>query len=161
MYAQAMAQAYPGRKRPEDPDSILSDRTKGGLYSHIGLNLRLSRCHFLPSSYIATTPHRNRRAHAGLQLYGVGRRLCLTSRANLALIPAESLAGDSIALLRGASFPYVLRRTSNGMDHVLIGESFIPTWLGPTPIEHLSHGVAEELFRTAGNIDLRTWIRVC
>ncbi|KAF2833466.1 hypothetical protein CC86DRAFT_400085 [Ophiobolus disseminans] len=143
------------------PDAFLDDPATGGMYRHMGLNPRLSRCHLLPPSYLTASAHPNHRIHAGLQAYGVGRRLCATARGFLALVPAEACAGDSIALVNGASFPYVLRRSLGSADHVLIGEAFVPTWLGPTPIGPFENGVAEEMMRKACNTSMNSWIRIC
>ena len=153
--------AQPGGKKNVGPDAFLDDPMTAGIYRHLGLNPRLSRCYLLPSSYSAASPHPNYRVHAGLQKYGVGRRLCATSRGFLALIPAEARTGDPIALVNGASFPYVLRRSTGDADHVLVGEAFVPTWLGPVPIGPFENGVAEGMMRVACNASMNSWIRVC
>jgi hypothetical protein len=154
-------QTYQDRKKPGDIDVFLDDPVHGGMYRHMQLNPRLSRCHLLPLSYAATSPHPNHRVHAGLQAYGVGRRLCVTSKGFLALIPAEARTGDWIALLKGASFPYVLRGSRGDAHVVLVGEAFIPTWLRPITVGGQSKGAAEELMKRVSNADLRSWIRVC
>lgn len=107
------------------------------LYSataHYHLNFKLVRCYLLPSAS-TTTPshldvrlHPNRRIHAGLLSNGPGRRLAITSRGYIALVPAETEAGDSIALFQGASFPYVLRKYGGKKRHVLVGEAFMPVF---------------------------------
>jgi hypothetical protein len=109
----------------------------------------------------ATSIHPNHIAQAGLQAYGVGRRLCVTSKGFLALIPAEARIGNWIALLKGASFPYVLRGSRGDAHLVLVGEAFIPTWLGPVTVGHQIKGAAEELMKRESNANLSSWIRVC
>ncbi|EPE33296.1 Heterokaryon incompatibility protein, putative [Glarea lozoyensis ATCC 20868] len=106
----------------DGPDAYLFDSAINP-FGHLGLNPRLTRSYLLPPSHAMATPHPNHRVHAGLKMYGVGRRFCLTQRGYLALIPAEVRVGDGIALFKGATFPYVLRR--EGQANVLVGEAFV------------------------------------
>jgi hypothetical protein len=134
----------------DGPDIALNNRSINPYY-RVGLNPKLSRCYLLPPSYVDASPHPNHRIHAGIQLYGVGRRLCTTSRGQLALIPAEAQVGDSIAIFVGASFPYVLRKSGHETEHVLVGEAFVTTWVAPQRYGPLWDGYAEDLLRRGGH----------
>jgi hypothetical protein len=141
------------------PDIALNNISRNP-YIRVGLNPKLARCHLLPPSYIDARPHPNQRIHAGLQLYGFGRRLCTTSRGQLALIPAEARVGDSIAVFVGASFPYVLHSSGPVPNQVLVGEAFIPTWVAPQRHVPLWDGFAEDLFKKAGHTGFDEWIHI-
>ncbi|KAF2266544.1 hypothetical protein CC78DRAFT_149911 [Lojkania enalia] len=113
-----------------DAERDLMFRTKSQI------NLRLSFCHLLPSS-ASLRLHPNHRIHAGLRLNGPGRRLCITKRGFIALVPANSVVGDSLAVLQGASFAYVLRKQDGGEEgNLLVGEAFVPRW---------AYGMGEDL----------------
>ncbi|EON69072.1 hypothetical protein W97_08385 [Coniosporium apollinis CBS 100218] len=145
----------PHAQKDKGPDSFLSDPLKSPYY-HIGLNPKLTRSYLLPSSHSSASPHPNHRVHAGFQSYGVGRRLCITKRGLLALIPAEAQIGDPIAVFKGASFPYVLRKSKEESNHILIGEAFIPSWVGG-----IGERNAETLMREEWRVGLHSWIRIC
>jgi hypothetical protein len=65
------------------------------------------------------------RVREHLRKNGGGRRLCVTkqseNKGSVVLVPAESRIGDSIWIFRGTSFPYVLRRVSQGF--LVVGEA--------------------------------------
>ncbi|KAH8719338.1 heterokaryon incompatibility protein-domain-containing protein [Phaeosphaeriaceae sp. PMI808] len=60
-----------------------------------------------------------------LHRYGHGRKLGVSKNLFLGLFPADAQKGDSIALIRGTSFPCVLRK-HQGEDFVLVGEAYFP-----------------------------------
>jgi hypothetical protein len=94
-------------------------------HQYYHLNFKLTCSHLLPANYPIRL-HPDRRIHAGLKRHGPGRRLCITKRGFLALIPAEAEVEDPIALFQGASFPYVLRKYGGKKRYVLVGEAFVP-----------------------------------
>jgi hypothetical protein len=151
--------AFHGPGSFSGPDISLNNRSRNPYY-RVGLNPKLARCHLLPPSYVGASPHPNQRVHAGYHLYGVGRRLCTTSRGHLALIPAEARVGDSIAVFIGASFPYVLHNSGPAPNHVLVGEAFVPTWVAPQRHVPLWDGFAENMFKKAGHTALDVWIQI-
>jgi hypothetical protein len=95
--------------------------------THYHLNLKLCRAYLLPPNYDMGL-HSHRRVHAGLKRNGPGRRLAITERGFVALIPAESEIGDSMAIIQGATFPYILRQYGGKKRHVLVGEAFAPIY---------------------------------
>jgi hypothetical protein len=145
----------------KDPDAYLSDPQRNPL-SWMQLNPRLSRSYLLPSSHASASPHQNHRVHEGLKAYGVGRRLCITKRGYLALIPAETQVGDGVALFKGATFPYVLRKSVDerfrGAANVLVGEAFIP---GLVTHSQVGERNAKVLAREEWKIGLEGWIWIC
>jgi hypothetical protein len=65
----------------------------------------------------------------GFQVHKIGaRRFCRTKEGRLAWIPykktVKAKAGDSVAILRGARVPYVLRKVSE-TNYVLVGECWL------------------------------------
>jgi hypothetical protein len=126
-----------------------------GLFGSGGFqNLKVARAYLLPSSHVSAEPHPNHKINNGLQMYGVGRRLGVTSGGFLALLPAQAHKGDVIALFQGATFPYVLRRVNNSHGFILVGEAFIPTWateIGEVDVEAACR---------KSNIDLKSWIQI-
>ncbi|MCJ1382912.1 hypothetical protein MMC17_006025 [Xylographa soralifera] len=62
--------------------------------------------------------------HKSMRDYGVGRRICLSRRGIIGLIPADTLMGDLICILHGAAFPYILRK--QGKHYLLVGEAYLP-----------------------------------
>jgi hypothetical protein len=117
------------------------------------LNLKLTRAYLLPSiptSYRIFL-HSNRRLHAALRTYAINRRFCITKRGFLALVPAEAEIGNSLALFKGASVPYVLRRHEQ-KTYVLVGEALVPRY---------SRGRGEDLVKEEFAVRLNTNIRIC
>lgn len=117
------------------------------------VNLKLSRAYLLPSksTKYPISLHPNRRIHAGMRANGPGRRLCITKRGFIALVPADTEIEDSIAILRGASFPYILRKYGGKKRHVLVGEAFVPRY---------ARGMGEELAKREFKIGLNAIIRL-
>lgn len=114
------------QKNNKGPDSALSDPLKSSSITLTSTE-SLHALTYCPPSHSSSAPHPNHRIHAGLQSYGAGHRLCITKRGLLALIPAEAQIGDPIALFRGATFPYILRKAKEESNYVLVGEAFIPS----------------------------------
>jgi hypothetical protein len=119
---------------------------------HKSLNLKLSRAYLLPSSSFTPFLHPNRRIHAGLRSNGPGRRLAITTRGFVALVPADSVVGDTVAILQGASFCYVLRKYGDNGKHVLVGEAFVPRY---------THGRGETLAEEEFSSSVDDVIRLC
>lgn len=116
------------------------------------LNLKLTRAYLLPS-IPASHPISllsNRRLHAAMKTYAINRRFCITKRGFLALVPADAEIGASLALFKGASFPYVLRRHEQ-KTFVLVGEALVPKY---------TRGRGEDLAKEF-NIRLNADIRIC
>lgn len=99
-------------------------------HSYYHLNNKLVRAYLLPakSDEFQISLHPNRRIHAGLRRNGPGRRLAISKRGYLALMPADAVIDDSLAAIRGASFMYVLRQYGGKKRHVLVGETFMPRY---------------------------------
>lgn len=129
----------------------------GGLFGQTTPNPSLARSYLLPSSHVSADPPLNHEINAGLKLYGVGRRLGITSRGYLCLLPAETQKGDFMALFQGATFPYVLRKLKGQNIYVLVGEAFIPSWW------HANFGEEdlETLSTKKWKVDTKSWIRIC
>lgn len=120
------------RYSDDDKTVLLPEREEGLKLEYMGLNLKLATSYLLPGSSDPQL-HPLRRIRAALKKYGVGRRLGLcTVQKTLVLLPGDSQPGDLIAVFRGATFPYVLRRLSNNTASadqdkmVLVGEAFLP-----------------------------------
>jgi len=60
-------------------------------------------------------------------LCAVKRRVCVTSRGYLGMVPPRSKVGDSVAIFLGVKTPYVLRKTQSGMKEMfeLVGECYV------------------------------------
>ena len=119
------------RYSADDPNVLLPEREDGLKLEYMGLNLKLAQSYLLPKS-LDTTLHPLRRIRAALKKYGIGRKLgiCAEKR-TLVLLPGDTKPGDEVAVLRGATFPYILRRLSkqDGAEEgpmVVVGEGFLP-----------------------------------
>jgi hypothetical protein len=53
------------------------------------------------------------------------RRLCVTKRGLLGVVPPFSKVGDAIAVFQGMQTPFILRNTALGTGHQLVGECFM------------------------------------
>ncbi|EXJ66746.1 uncharacterized protein A1O5_09941 [Cladophialophora psammophila CBS 110553] len=118
------------RYSPNDNTTLLSEREDGLKMQYIGLNLKLAQSYLLPASSESSL-HPLRPIRAALTKYGVGRRLGVCAgQQTPVLLPGDAIPGDAIAVFRGATFPYVLRKLSGaeGMveQYVLVGEAFLP-----------------------------------
>jgi hypothetical protein len=134
-----------GPTTSKDPDWALTPYHYPSPYN------RLIRSYLLPPTYTPAHVHRNYRIHNALRTNCVGRRLGVTQRGFLALIPAEAEVGDSIAIFQGASMPYVLRKAQSSGDHVLVGEAFVPKY---------KWGGGEREAKYNGE-NVNEWIRLC
>ena len=83
-------------------------------------NMELAKC-LLWTDEMEAAMNPYRAIHNNLRRYGVGRRLALSARGILALIPADAKLGHCISLLHGSSFPYVLQK--QGEHYVVVGEA--------------------------------------
>ena len=54
-----------------------------------------------------------------------GRRIVRLEHGTIALVPDKARSGDSIALLKGARAPLVVRRTANQSAWIVLGEAYI------------------------------------
>ena len=54
--------------------------------------------------------------------YGVGRRVCLTEKGFIGLVPADTRIGDSICFFHGSNFPSIIRK-HDSEKYVLVGEA--------------------------------------
>ncbi|KAK0652648.1 hypothetical protein B0T16DRAFT_104087 [Cercophora newfieldiana] len=71
-------------------------------------------------------------------LMAFGRRMCVSEKGYVGLVPANTAVGDQIAILAGAGTPYLLRET--GGKRLLVGECYI-------------HGAMDgEVFEEAGGV---------
>lgn len=61
------------------------------------------------------------RIYNHLRKHGIGRRLGLSEKGIIGLVPADARPGDSICLLKGGSFPYLLRKQDR--HYVVVGET--------------------------------------
>ncbi|KIW09414.1 uncharacterized protein PV09_00304 [Verruconis gallopava] len=122
--------------------------------SYYHINLKTARAYLLPSTPepFPLRLHPNRRAHAGLKRNGPGRRLCITKRGFLAMIPDEAKVEDRITIFRGATFPYVLRKDGGKKRYTLVGEVFVPRY---------ASGKGEEMARHEFRVSLDAKIRIC
>ncbi|OAG44225.1 hypothetical protein AYO21_01682 [Fonsecaea monophora] len=118
--------------------TLLSEREEGLQMQYLGLNLKLAQSYLLPASSEKSL-HPLRPIRAALKKYGVGRRLGICAKhKTLVLLPGDAEPGDAIAVFRGATFPYVLRKTPGAPrrhgdmseqpqdEYVLVGEAFLP-----------------------------------
>jgi hypothetical protein len=148
---------YPQKRKNKKTRTAFADPDPStDPYNHLGLNYKLGRAYLLPPTYTTANLHRNRRVHNALLMNCIGRRLGVTKRGFIALLPAEATLEDPIAIFQGASMPYILRKTGHGGDHVLVGEAFIPSYAhggGETVATDEEHGGDENA--------LKNWIRVC
>jgi hypothetical protein len=53
------------------------------------------------------------------------RRLCITKRGLLGVVPPFSKVGDVIAVFQGMQTPFILRNTAPGTGHQLVGECYM------------------------------------
>ncbi|KIW66998.1 hypothetical protein PV04_06276 [Phialophora macrospora] len=120
------------RYSDDDKTVLLPEREEGLKLEYMGLNLRLAESYLLPESTDSNL-HPLRRIRAALKKYGVGRRLGLCAeRKTLVLLPGDVQPGDEVAIFRGATFPYLLRKvpSDDGVTEqcstVLVGEAFLP-----------------------------------
>ncbi|KAF2253203.1 hypothetical protein BU26DRAFT_560531 [Trematosphaeria pertusa] len=141
--------SFEKRRRKEREANRDRDSTP---FSQLRLNYKLARSYLLPPSHSPKQMHGNRRIHDLFQRIGVGRRLCITMRGSLALIPAEAEKGDLFGLFHGASFPYVLRKHGEEEDHVLVGEAWVPRY---------SSAYGERLAKEEWGIKMNATIRLC
>jgi hypothetical protein len=119
------------RYSDDDRTVLLPEREEGLRLEYMGLNLKLAQSYLLPES-VETTLHPLRRLRAAMKHYGMGRRLGVCAeKKTLVLLPGDTQLGDKIAVLRGATFPYVLRDApepvgaSERKAMVLVGEAFL------------------------------------
>jgi hypothetical protein len=119
-------------------------------YSKLNLNYRLGRGYLLPTTYTAEHLHHNRDVHNALLTNCVGRRLGVTKQGYVALLPAEVESDDVVAVFKGASIPYILRKAERDDDYVLVGEAFIASF---------ASGRSETV--VVDKQYLKDWIRVC
>jgi hypothetical protein len=75
----------------------------------------------LPSSH-KHQPDPYYQLYSSLREYGIGRRLCMTLEYYVALVPEETMAGDTLCVLHGSS-SYCLVLRAEGNYHILIGEA--------------------------------------
>ncbi|KIX95488.1 uncharacterized protein Z520_08608 [Fonsecaea multimorphosa CBS 102226] len=121
------------RYSQDDNTTLLPEREDGLKMQYLGLNLKLAQSYLLPASSEPSSLHPLRPIRAALKKYGVGRRvgICVGQKTPV-LLPGDAMPGDAIAVFRGASFPYVLRKLSvEGQgtaeeQYVLVGEAFLP-----------------------------------
>ncbi|OQV09518.1 hypothetical protein CLAIMM_13632 [Cladophialophora immunda] len=118
------------RYSQDDNTTLLSEREDGLKMQYIGLNLKLTQSYLLPSSSEPSL-HPLRPIRAALKKYGVGRRLGICAgQKTPVLLPGDALPGDAIAVFRGATFPYALRKLPGDEgapeQYVLVGEAFLP-----------------------------------
>ncbi|KAJ4288119.1 hypothetical protein N0V90_012136 [Kalmusia sp. IMI 367209] len=111
-----------------DPSGIEELDFGNNPWHHLGLNSKLARSYLLPPNYSIAHLHSNHRVHKAMLTNCVGRRLCITKRGMVALVPAEAEVGNPIALFQGASFPYILGPVDEDGNHVLVGEAFVPRY---------------------------------
>ncbi|KAK5050508.1 hypothetical protein LTR84_003789 [Exophiala bonariae] len=116
----------------DDKTVLLPEREDGVKMEYMGLNLKLARRYLLPGSSDLEL-HPLRRIRAALKKYGAGRQLGLCAdQKTLVLLPGDARPGDLVAVFRGASFPYVLRKVPKDIgsadqdETVLVGEAFLP-----------------------------------
>jgi hypothetical protein len=70
-------------------------------------------------------PKQNAEALDYLYKYGLGRRLGMTVDGSVGLFPASAQIGDTIALIRAAPMPCLLRKANDSGDHLLVDEVHI------------------------------------
>lgn len=63
--------------------------------------------------------------HRPFKVMVAGRRFAVTRQGRLAWCPMKSLPGDSIAILNGATVPFVLRRDGEGGRYSVVGDAFV------------------------------------
>jgi hypothetical protein len=88
------------------------------------LNHRFITANLLRGKKLKATPERM--IDTMLRKYCIGRRLCLSGKGFVGIVPAESRAGDSIVMFYGGQFASILRKIEDGNRHVLVGEAFFP-----------------------------------
>ncbi|OAP60486.1 hypothetical protein AYL99_05488 [Fonsecaea erecta] len=119
------------RYSQDDNTTLLAEREEGLKMQYIGLNLKLAQSYLLPASSEPSL-HPLRPIRAALKKFGVGRRLGICAgQKTPALLPGDAVPGDVVAVFRGATFPYVLRKLagteeSSADQYVLVGEAFVP-----------------------------------
>ena len=82
-------------------------------------------------------PKQNAEALEYLYKYGLGRRLGMTVDGSVGLFPASAQIGDTIALIRAAPMPCLLRKVNDSADHLLVDEVHLVriTVNGDRPVE--------------------------
>lgn len=119
-----------------DDGSLLPEHDSSLKLEYMGLNLKLAESYLLPASW-ETRLHPLRRIRASLKKYGPGRQLGLCAgKRTLVLLPGDARPGDQVAVLRGGTFAYVLRKAlpkkaepreaGSEEEYVLVGEAFLP-----------------------------------
>lgn len=88
------------------------------------LNHKFITANFLRGKKLKATPERM--IDAMLRKYCIGRRLCLSEKGFVGIVPAESRAGDSVVMFYGGQFASILRKIDEGNRYVLVGEAFFP-----------------------------------
>ena len=83
-------------------------------------NSRMAMSLLLPQDF-AGWSGKHSLIHTHLRNYAVGRRLCISKKGVLGLVPEDARIGDSIVVFHGGSFPYIIRES--GDQHVLVGEA--------------------------------------
>lgn len=111
-----------------DDGSVLPEREEQLKLQYMGLNLKLARSYLLPVDFEGSV-HPLRRVRAALKKYGPGRQLgfCAGETKSMILLSGDARPDDVVVILRGATFPYILRRQSE-KDYVLVGEAFMPAY---------------------------------
>ncbi|KIW95621.1 uncharacterized protein Z519_04206 [Cladophialophora bantiana CBS 173.52] len=117
------------RYSPDDNTTLLSEREDRLKMQYLGLNLKLAQSYLLPASSESSL-HPLRPIRAALKKYDVGRRLGICAgQQTPVLLPGDAMPGDAMAVFRGATFPYVLRKLSGAEgtaeQYVLVGEAFL------------------------------------
>ncbi|KIV84541.1 hypothetical protein PV11_00315 [Exophiala sideris] len=112
-----------------DDGNLLPEREEQLKLQYMGLNLKLARSYLLPADFEGGQ-HSQRRVRAALQKYGPGRQLgfCANRTKAMVLLPEDARPGDVVAILRGATFPYILRKCSDEEEYVLVGEAYMPAY---------------------------------
>ena len=83
-------------------------------------NIRMARSLLLPDDLKVVTS-KYLPVHTYLRKYGVGRRLCVSAKGVIGLVPQDTQIGDSIVVFHGGNFPYIIRKC--GEQYVLVGEA--------------------------------------
>ncbi|KAK5020957.1 hypothetical protein LTS07_011338 [Exophiala sideris] len=112
-----------------DDGSLLPEREEQLKLQYMGLNLKLARSYLLPADFEGGL-HPQRRVRAALKKFGPGRQLglCANKTKAMILLPGDARPGDVVAIFRGATFPYILRKCIEGEEYVLVGEAYMPAY---------------------------------
>lgn len=126
-----------GLRFSEDGKTLLPEQT---LISGTIGNFKMAKSFLLPEDEDDNPikPDAYQRIHKNLRVYGVGRRLAITTKGHACLVPMDARIGDEICSLSGAGLHYVLRRITEE-EHVLVGETCksIPSFVQPSLSDHV------------------------